>query len=348
MVAATEQLYQALLDGRTEVSALATGEFACKSASPARLVASPAQDAVVTACTVETICDERSISCGSQREWNDARRSRADRASVPLVTNGCAPGGTASAADAQLHIIVVRARGQIIAIAPLMWERPRMYGMPVRRLRLLQNDHTPRADFIVAEPRPDEAYRAIWTRCVTTRRNWDVLQLSQLPRRDVDRAALTALGRRTAARPASGEQRSSPYLSIDRNWERTTSPACRPSFVRTSKPDDAADASWGSRRSRSSRLVGHSRGGATMRCGWRRRAGSATQARRFPRDPAVAPVLHEARRTGGGSRVAAAAVPHRRRPPHRHLVLDPVTTTACFSSRPATTRSSTRARRSSC
>jgi len=30
MVSATEQLYQALLDGRTQVSTLATREFACK------------------------------------------------------------------------------------------------------------------------------------------------------------------------------------------------------------------------------------------------------------------------------------------------------------------------------
>jgi glycosyltransferase involved in cell wall biosynthesis len=30
MVSATEQLYQALLDGRVQVSALATREFACK------------------------------------------------------------------------------------------------------------------------------------------------------------------------------------------------------------------------------------------------------------------------------------------------------------------------------
>ena len=57
----------------------------------------------------------------------------------------------------QLHILVVRAGGHIVGIAPLMRESTQMYGLPVRRIRFLQNDHTPRTDVVVTE-RPADVY----------------------------------------------------------------------------------------------------------------------------------------------------------------------------------------------
>jgi hypothetical protein len=84
-------------------------------------------------------------------------------------------------AGRRLHIVVVKSAGRILAIAPLMWDTARMYGVPVRRLQLLANDHTPHADVIVAE-RPQESYRAIWQSLVETSEQWDVLQLSHVHR----------------------------------------------------------------------------------------------------------------------------------------------------------------------
>jgi hypothetical protein len=43
----------------------------------------------------------------------------------------------AFAAGRRLHILIVRRHGRIAAIAPLVLERASMYGVPVRRLRLL-------------------------------------------------------------------------------------------------------------------------------------------------------------------------------------------------------------------
>ena len=56
-------------------------------------------------------------------------------------------------ANRELHIIVVRDEGRIIAIAPLMRETTVAYGLPVRRLAALANDHTPRTDFVIADKR---------------------------------------------------------------------------------------------------------------------------------------------------------------------------------------------------
>ena len=54
--------------------------------------------------------------------------------------------------------MVVRAGNRILGLAPLMLERARMYGIGVRRIQFLHNDHTPKADVIVAD-RADEVVR---------------------------------------------------------------------------------------------------------------------------------------------------------------------------------------------
>jgi CelD/BcsL family acetyltransferase involved in cellulose biosynthesis len=156
-------------------------------------------------------------------EWNDTVR----RAGVPhpfLSHEWLRTWWDCFAGDAHLHIVVVRERnevgaGRIIAIAPLLLESARMYGIPIRRLRLLQNDHTPRTDFIVAE-QAGTAYQAIWQTLFAHKSEWDVLQLSQLPR---ESATLTAFASFASAEGlstgnwASGE---SPYLELRGTWDQ--------------------------------------------------------------------------------------------------------------------------------
>lgn len=118
----------------------------------------------------------------------------------------------------QLNILVARHAGRVCAIAPLMFERAQMYGMPVRRLRFMQNDHTPRTDVIVAD-HANDSYRALWHAMLDGGPRWDVMQLSQLPgdsrsRETFDRLA-TAAGRQTGTW-ASG---AAPYLQISSTWE---------------------------------------------------------------------------------------------------------------------------------
>jgi CelD/BcsL family acetyltransferase involved in cellulose biosynthesis len=80
------------------------------------------------------------------------------------------------------------------------------------------NDHTPRADVIVAEP-GDRAYRAIWNALVDTGDRWDVLLLGQLPRDSRTREVFTRLagedGRAMGVWPSSD----SPYLELAGTWE---------------------------------------------------------------------------------------------------------------------------------
>src|SRR5215208_1491060 len=130
------------------------------------------------ALQVEVIADYATF-VSMEAEWNDA----VDRAGIghPFLTHDwLRTWWDCFAGTRRLHIIVVRDREQIVAIAPLMRETVLMYGLPIRKVDLIHNDHTPRIDFIVSD-RADDAYQAIWN-TVVRNRDWDLLQLSPLPR----------------------------------------------------------------------------------------------------------------------------------------------------------------------
>jgi CelD/BcsL family acetyltransferase involved in cellulose biosynthesis len=88
-----------------------------------------------------------------------------------------------------------------------------MYGVPVRRLRLIHNDHTPRTDIIMCDRR-EETYLAVWHAIQESPLRWDVLQLSQLPGDSPTRDVVRALA--SADRHATGvwESGAAPYLDL--------------------------------------------------------------------------------------------------------------------------------------
>lgn len=115
-----------------------------------------------------------------------------------------------------LHIVVVRAADRIVAIAPLMRETVTMYGIPIRRIDLIHNDHTPRADFIVVE-RHDEAYDAIW-RTLQAQAGWDLLQLSRVPRGSATLEALQEAADAAGCSTGTWHGDVSPYLELTGTW----------------------------------------------------------------------------------------------------------------------------------
>jgi CelD/BcsL family acetyltransferase involved in cellulose biosynthesis len=151
-------------------------------------------------------------------EWNDA----VDRAAVahPFLRHEWvrtwwdAFGGRAQ----QLHVMVVRRHGRVCAIAPLMFERAQMYGMPVRRVRFLQNDHTPRTDVIVAD-HADDSYRAIWHAIQDGGSRWDVLQLSQIPADSSSRERFMKLAQDEGRLAGVWESGAAPYVRLAASWE---------------------------------------------------------------------------------------------------------------------------------
>jgi CelD/BcsL family acetyltransferase involved in cellulose biosynthesis len=152
-----------------------------------------------------------------EREWNDT----ASRAAVPhpfMRHEWVRTWWDAFGAGARLNVLVVRAEGRPIAIAPLMRDTAQMYGLNARRIRFLQNDHTPRTDFIVAE-RPAEAFRAIWTALRQRRDQWDVLQLSQLPSDSPSHTFISGLASADSCLTGVWRSGDSPYLPLAGTWD---------------------------------------------------------------------------------------------------------------------------------
>ena len=153
-----------------------------------------------------------------EHEWNEA----VERARVPhpfLLHEWCRTWWESFAGThRRLHIVVARCGGAIIGIAPLMTEQVHMYGLPIRRLDLLQNDHTPRADWIIAGHRP-QAYAAIWNALRETRDQWDLLQLSRLPDDSPTGETIAALARRDGCQIGTWRGDVSPYLTLTGTWD---------------------------------------------------------------------------------------------------------------------------------
>jgi CelD/BcsL family acetyltransferase involved in cellulose biosynthesis len=168
-------------------------------------------------CSIAVVTNETAF-LDLEAEWNDA----VDRAGLThpfLRHEWIRTWWDCFGAGGRLHIVIVRAGGRIAAIAPLMAETVRMYGVTVRRLRLLHNDHTPRADFIVAE-RPEESYRAIWTALRRTSGSWDVLQLGQLPQETPTGQTMRALATADGYKSGVWHSSDAPYLELTGTWDQ--------------------------------------------------------------------------------------------------------------------------------
>jgi len=119
---------------------------------------------------------------------------------------------------ADLYILLVLEQGRPIGIAPLLQERARMYGIPVRRLRAITNVYSERFDFIFAG-RPEECAAAVWAHLGEHAREWDVLELPQLPAGCRILESLPRAERETRLLFGQWPSTDSPYVAVNRSWE---------------------------------------------------------------------------------------------------------------------------------
>lgn len=121
-------------------------------------------------------------------------------------------------AGSSLRILVLKAGGQALAIAPLILTPVRMWGIKVRRLGFFYNAHVPRADFLVVN-RHEEVYRAIWSYLFQSR-DWDLLQLCQLPEGSATLEAMSSLATADHCRIVTWLSGASPYLPLATTWDQ--------------------------------------------------------------------------------------------------------------------------------
>lgn len=119
-------------------------------------------------------------------------------------------------AGSTLQILVAKSGDHTVAIAPLILTSVRMWGVKVRRLGFFYNAHVPRADFLIAQ-RSEEVYRAIWNHLSQTR-NWDVLQLCQLPEGSETLKAISDLAALDHCRIVTWLSGASPHVTLNCSW----------------------------------------------------------------------------------------------------------------------------------
>lgn len=121
-------------------------------------------------------------------------------------------------AGRELHVVVARDSHGVTGIAPLMVEQVHMYGLSVRKLDLIHNDHTPRADWIIVRSRPDTC-AALWNAIRVSPVRWDLLQLSRLADDSPTLATVSALAGREGCLTGAWRGDASPYLTLPETWD---------------------------------------------------------------------------------------------------------------------------------
>jgi CelD/BcsL family acetyltransferase involved in cellulose biosynthesis len=114
----------------------------------------------------------------------------------------------------RLHIVLVKSRDELVAIAPFMLTQGRIYRIPVRRLEFIFNAHTPRMDVIVGRAHRD-VYRALWKYLDEHHDLWDVVALYQLPEESATLEELQQAARRAGSPTGVWKSEESPYVSLE-------------------------------------------------------------------------------------------------------------------------------------
>jgi CelD/BcsL family acetyltransferase involved in cellulose biosynthesis len=118
----------------------------------------------------------------------------------------------------ELRIFAVYAGETCIAIAPLMLERARLLGIPVRTLELIGNEHTPRSGFLVSE-REEEAYAALLGALRERGEPWEMVLLPRLAEDTQTLKSLERIARDAGMQTGVWRGPASPKLSLQGDWE---------------------------------------------------------------------------------------------------------------------------------
>ena len=114
----------------------------------------------------------------------------------------------------RLHVLLVRHRDEVVAIAPLMLSSSRMYGFTVRQLEFIFNVHTPRMDVIIARCHR-EVYQTLWKYLGDRRGLWDVVEMHQLAEGSRTLEDLRATAENTGYPAGVWKSDSSPYICME-------------------------------------------------------------------------------------------------------------------------------------
>ncbi len=118
----------------------------------------------------------------------------------------------------KLNILTVTHDGELVGIAPLMISKEKIYGLPVRVIGSIYNDHTPRFDFIVSGDYA-AVWEAVWRHLWERRAEWDVMKFCQLESTSPALEQLKSLAGNQGCWRGVWASNESPYLQITNSFK---------------------------------------------------------------------------------------------------------------------------------
>lgn len=118
----------------------------------------------------------------------------------------------------RLFILLVKDKGEVIAIAPLMISRGRYRGFPVKKVGFIENNNSPTSDFIVLTK--DEKCLSLIVDYLIKKRNlWDIMSLNNIPKESRTTDILPELFVEKGMLFGKRDGIASPYIPIDSDWQ---------------------------------------------------------------------------------------------------------------------------------
>jgi len=122
-------------------------------------------------------------------------------------------------ADAKLRLFVMWEGETLVGIAPLMWKRDSLYGVPVKKIGFMQNNQSLHNDFIVLPEYRDVFLQNLIKSLFGQSNQWDMLYFRNLPLKSNNCVSLIQVldssGKNWKQSPNSID---SPFLIPSGNW----------------------------------------------------------------------------------------------------------------------------------
>lgn len=118
----------------------------------------------------------------------------------------------------QLFILVIWEEEDVVGIAPLMRYDSRFRGMRVKEIGFIQNDNSPRSDFIIIRER-QKILSCIFEYLKQRQAEWDILRLVNIPTESPVTEILPDISARLKMNCGVKKGLHSPFVKVESDWE---------------------------------------------------------------------------------------------------------------------------------
>ena len=118
----------------------------------------------------------------------------------------------------ELHILLLKDKDSILGIVPLMISRTKFRGLPVREIGFIQNENSPRCDFILTDKR-ETSIGEIVKYFKENKENWDVIHFVNIPQDSPNYEILQDALKRNDMLFGIKNGLYSPFIQIRSDWK---------------------------------------------------------------------------------------------------------------------------------